>query len=223
MRKFYFLAIASVCFSFLSQAQIRKGSVYLGGDINISSQKEEQLMPMPGGTNSEGKNTFIYIGPAVGIAIKENVFAGVDFLYGKSDSKYLNSPNSSKVSALAGGIFIRRYFPLANKFYLFGQVRLGYQKRNEDQTSLVNSDRIEEDSWSVQANLFPGLSYNVYKSLYFEMGLNNLLQLGYLHTDRTQTSALGGSISTESKTFNLQSDLSGNSLNIGVRFVLPKK
>jgi hypothetical protein len=221
MRKIYFLTIALVCFSFLSNAQIRKGSFYLGGDIGYSSQKEERINPA-GGMNNEGEQKSISFSPSIGMAVKENVFAGIDFTYANNESENLSSSNNYKTKALGAGIFLRRYFPVANRFYLFGQVRLGYLDRESDMTSTFNADRTQEDSWSLQAGLFPGLSYNIYKSLYLEMGLNNLLQIGYENIDRTETRTFGGTFSTERKSFFLQSSLANSGLNIGVRFILPK-
>ena len=223
MRKIYALTIALVCFSFLSQAQIRKGSIYFGGDINYTSQKEEVLNSTPGGANNEGKVNFTTFSPAIGIAVEENVFAGIDFTYSNSEAENSSLSNNYKNKSIGAGVFVRRYFPVANKFYLFGQVRLGYYNRDYNQTSMFSSETTQEDSWGLQAGIVPGLSYNVYKSLYLELGLNNLLQIQYENTDRTRTFGGGGRSSSEIKNFSVGSSLSNSPLNIGVRFILPKK
>lgn len=205
MRKIYFLTIAFICLSFFANAQIRKGFIYLGGDVGYSSQKEKLLNPPSGSTNNEVELKGFTFSPSIGLAVKENVFAGIDFTYANTKGQYLNSNNSYKNKNLGAGIFMRRYFPVANKFYLFGQVRLGYYDREYDQTYNFNSSRSQEDGWGLQAGLYPGLSYNVYKSLYLEMGLNNLLTVGYENLDITQTSGFGGTSSSERKSFSIGS------------------
>jgi hypothetical protein len=222
MRKLYFVTIALVCFSFLSNAQIRKGSVYLGGDLGYSSQKEERLNPTPGGTNNESEQKGVSFSPSIGVAVKENVFAGIDLSYSNTKGENLGTTNY-KNKVLGAGVFLRRYFPVANKFYLFGQIRLGYYDREYDQNYNFNADRTLEKGWGIQAGLYPGLSYNIYKSLYLEMGLNNLLQAGYESLDITRTSGFGNTSSSERKSFSIGSSLSNSSLTVGLRFILPKK
>lgn len=225
------LLTATAFFCFSSFAQIKKGSVYLGGDVSLTNIKFERSS-MPSSPNVPGNGTVkgIVISPAIGIAIKDNLIAGADITYQNNKTEnYYSAPGTTESKGAGAGVFIRRYFPVASQFYFFGQARVGYANRNFEQisTSGLATYDTEEKTWNMLGGLYPGLSYNVTKSFYLEMGLNNLLQIGYEKTDRTETQTYNSTTTKSSLTqkgFFIQSSLSNStSLNVGVRFIFPKK
>ena len=61
-------------------AQIKKGSILLGGGISGNSGTSET------GTN-ENNNSSLYIYPSVGLAITENAIVGLNLLYNHNQNK----------------------------------------------------------------------------------------------------------------------------------------
>lgn len=224
MRKITTLAIG--LFSFVaSNAQITKGSVYFGGSIGYSNVKEESRSST-NPTVTEGEQKSINISPAVGVALKENLVFGVDFNYGKSTQENINGAIKNDNKFVGAGIFVRRYFTLAKRFYAFGEISTGYADVESNQGGgSGGSNLYESNGWSVGATLYPGISYNVTKAFYLEMSFANLLSLNYTKAKQTTNNTFGGgSVTTERKGFSISSSLqNGNYLNMGVRFIIPKK
>ena len=219
MKKIILLSFSVLLFALVTNAQITKGSIYLGGSIGASNAKSESST-----TSNEGKQSSFSLNPAVGIAVRHNVIAGIEFNYVHSKSASFSNNQDNKNNGYGAGLFLRKYFPLSNRFYVFGQTGLGYFHQNWDylQTPGYNYTAQNKQS-SISANLFPGLAIHVIKSLYLEAAFNNLIQLSYSATSTT-ANYLGTVSTSKQKGFNIGSSLtSGSYLNIGVRFIIPKK
>jgi hypothetical protein len=144
------------------------------------------------------------------------LIAGIDLNYLHSRSENL-STQDNKVNAYGAGVFLRKYFPISNRFYAFGQTGLGYFSQKYDY--LQSPSTYEQHS--ISANLYPGVAVHVFKSLYLEAAFNNLLQIGY---SSTTIRLVNAGTTTKQKDFGIQSSLSnGSYLNIGIRFIIPKK
>lgn len=228
MKKIASLTTAALVFlSLTASAQIKKGSFFLGGDIAVANVKTSRTSTSSSGnTPPGGKIKALSIQPVIGIAVKENLIAGVDVAYSKGKSENVASTGTINQDGFGAGVFLRRYYPLASRFYLFGQARLGYAKQNSEQKLPSTSQfTIKEETASVLASLYPGLAYNVTKSFYLEVGFSNLLQTGYEKTTRTESQTFNNNtvrtVNTE-KGFFMQSSLANTtSLNVGVRFIIP--
>jgi hypothetical protein len=70
MKKTLLLACTIISFAIISHAQIKKGSILLGGSLGISRNSEET-----NSVESQTRNT--YFSPTVGVAIKDNWVAGI--------------------------------------------------------------------------------------------------------------------------------------------------
>jgi hypothetical protein len=119
MKKILLSTIISATISFVANAQISKGSVLLGGGLNISKIKSENSTPPSPETNQ----TNFSINPAIGIAIKENLVFGVLLSYGNSENTY-GSPSQvqeNDYSSYGGGVFLRRYLVLGKDFMPLGK------------------------------------------------------------------------------------------------------
>ena len=82
MKRITLLSVSVLLFVLVTNAQITKGSIYLGGSIGASNAKGEVS------TSTElGKRKSISISPSVGVAVKDNLIAGVNFYYFNNSSK----------------------------------------------------------------------------------------------------------------------------------------
>ncbi len=116
-RKFLlFIVLFSIVFS-RSYAQISKGSIFLGGQINFTSYSIS-------GMNSQKSNSFTF-SPAIGKAIKDNMVVGVDITYAHVQGDQDTVPLNETTDVFGAGVFMRRYVPLGKGFYVFGQGRFG--------------------------------------------------------------------------------------------------
>lgn len=215
MRKIILAIVTMTLFAYSGNAQIKKGSVFLGGDISGSSQKTKS------GDITTNKQNGINISPVFGKAIKGNLVLGVNAGFSIYDNEYSANYWDENTSSYNAGIFVRKYKNFASSgFYLFVQGGLGgtYYNRKFKDSSPVNSD--ETKRVTIGVNVYPGISYAVSKKLHLETGFNNLLSLNYFNEKRET-----GSPVTTAKTngFNIASSLNNASyLYVGFRLLIGK-
>lgn len=214
MKKHLFLACTILSFATISQAQIKKGSVLLGGSLGYSKQHSEN------GTN-ENEFKAVNFTPTVGIAFKDNWIAGVSGGLSWSTSKSNSLTPRSEVDGYSAGVFVRRYAPLGKNFYLYGNAGFNYSKLNREE--VLNTDQSRDIvSKGVSLAITPGLAYAISKRFHLEAYLNNLLSLNY-QTTKTENLFLGGKTTTEDKSFDFGTNFSTSApLSIGFRFILGK-
>jgi hypothetical protein len=198
----------------ISQAQIKKGSVLLGGSIGTLKNKSES-------NGVETKSSSIYVGPSIGFVVKDNWVLGINASYSTYDfnqgaSNYGNDGNGYSI-----GAFGRKYMPLSSHFYLYGQGNLNYNREKSKQfTGTDNVTNMESKGFNL--GVTPGLTYAVSKRFHLEAFLNNLINLNYTNSEN-KTSSLSGINTIKAKNFSFQTNLSSSiPLNVGFRFVLGK-
>jgi len=220
MRKIYSLTIAMVCISVVSNAQISKGSTFLGGSVSFSTGE------------SENENTSTYknegssfsIRPQFGKAISTNKVLGVFLNYGNSNYKQVSGTSSTdeKSKFYGGGIFLRNYYPLSSRFYLFGEGNLGVNFSDLERRN--NSTLSSEDkTTSIGLAITPGISFAAGKKLHLEASLNNLFSMQY-SSSKTKYYNGNGTLSSSIKGngFNVAANANGFSgISIGLRWILP--
>ncbi len=176
MRKTICLTIASLCIAFISQAQISKGSTFLGGSLNFSGNSvKDDANPI----NNSSTHSF-GVSPQFGKAINTNAVLGVFLNYYRYTSESTIGTQTAKNSydAYGGGVFYRRYYPFAKRFYLFGEASTGFSYGN---TGYTNNSVLSGKSKpvSVAASLTPGLSFAASKNLHLETSLNQFVSFYY--------------------------------------------
>ena len=107
MKKSILIVLSSFFIAITVNAQISKGSVFLGGSLTFIS--------------ASGTKPVLYISPALGKVSSDNTVIGVLINY-TSGSPYSNYSFSN----YGGGFFARKYKPLGKSLYLFGQGQLTY-------------------------------------------------------------------------------------------------
>ncbi|HEY0730964.1 MAG TPA: hypothetical protein VGD33_00995 [Chitinophagaceae bacterium] len=209
MKKVLLLATVAIAFVFSTNAQIRKGSILLGGSVGFTTSSYKNL-------NTESSSNSVLLSPQFGYTFKENNVAGLRLTYNSNNNQHQNYPESES-SGYSAGLFYRRYISLSNKFFLFGEGGADYGVNNYN-----NGSGSEFEGKTIGLNLFPGISYAVGKRFQLEAVLNDLLRVSYStgkNIDNTGTSPV------ESKTnaFSIGTNLSSQMpLTIGFRFVLGK-
>lgn len=181
MQKRILLAVFTVTVATGVNAQIKKGALLLGGQLSFNSQKNESTAPNVYVSNSNS----LFISPAFGKAVKENLFVGVDLVY--SHGKYQTSSTSKQLSdGYGAGFFVRQYKALGKGFYLFGQARVGGVYNKQAYTDQVQANNNSSTKgFTVQLGFYPGVSYAVSKKLQVEAGFSNLAALRYEHLKQT--------------------------------------
>lgn len=215
MRKLHILIIAAALFVTPAlNAQIKKGAVFLGGDIGGSSQKTKT-----GGTITN-KQEGLNISPVFGKAIKENLILGGNAGFGLYENNTGTSTNFQRSSSYGAGIFIRKYKPIGNSsFSMFLQGGFGVNyNSNEDVSPFSNFYKTTR--YNIGISVYPGMSYAVSKRLQLETGFNNLLSLNYF-TEKRENNTVPGTVKTTG--VNISSSLNNiSSLYLGFRVLINK-
>ncbi|OQP64974.1 hypothetical protein A3860_19700 [Niastella vici] len=173
------LPIIAFAFSLFTtaHAQINKGAVLTGTSIGYSQSKGNI-------SSSDLKSKSFAVSPAVGIAIKENLVAGIRFDYLKNTQKNVYGSNNTyddEAKNYGGSLFIRRYVPLISRLYVFGEGSASYTNARETNTQAYYTSTNERKikGWSTGLHITPGISYGVCKKFLVEFGYNSLLNASY--------------------------------------------
>jgi hypothetical protein len=209
MERIILLSIAILLFAAITKAQITKGSTFIGGQISFSKSKTKS------DTNAQEGSSFSF-SPAIGIAIKQNLVAGIDLNYGHSEYDNGMSP-VQKNNNYGGGFFLRRYVPISNRFLFFAQGRAGYGHSKAENNS--NTYQSSSESNGASLSFYPGVSFALSKVLYIETGFDNLAVLSYSYGTSKQT----GSPDQTSNNFAFSTGVTGTNLSFALRFIIPKK
>lgn len=213
----YLLAV--FCFlSLTTVAQINKNSILLGGDFSYSRNNSQVL-------NNESKNSYGYLGIAIGKAFKQNSVIGISASASptlQSNYIYGNDTFQMKNNYYSAGIFYREYKQLAKDFYLFGNADASYRISNEKRDHQSPNKDYERKRKGATIGVSPGLSYQLFKKLQVELTLPSLINISYFNS-KYEDDQLPGTITKENN-FSISSNLFGNStlgnLGLGFRFIL---
>lgn len=210
MKKLFTLLIIAI--SFLCQqasAQIKKGEKMLGANIGLNSSKTKQS-----NTSTEGTGTNISIVPQLGFGIGNNWIVGVQvgYYYSRQKITYpLNGITEQKTNTLLGGLFARKFFPMGERFGLFGQGDLSYSRTKDKYNSTPGGSNGQSNTHSIIAAVSPGAYFRTSKRFILEAQVGSL---GYEH--RTSKPEGGGNKTTSNTVFLSLS----NNLSIGFKVVL---
>lgn len=214
------LLLLTILLSVVAKAQITPGSVFIGGDLQLGGSSYKNTS---GTAESENKHKNFYISPVLGYAVKENTIVGGRLIASFLKNSYTGQYSSDKGRSFGAGFFVRKYLPLGKAFYLFGDASLNGQYNSREQENEVTQSYSDENGFNVALSLYPGIAYQVKKSLFLEASLNNLVSINYGHNKIEQRS--GTTITTiKNNTYQLSSSVgNSNPLQVGIRWVIPKK
>ncbi|MCJ7932116.1 MAG: outer membrane beta-barrel protein [Chryseobacterium sp.] len=159
----------------LSNAQIAKGTTYLSGQVGYSQNENN---------NNDTKVESFKVLPTVGYFVGTNLAVGLGVGY-KNDkttttttgtianSSFINE-NKNTTSAFVVAPFVRKYWTLADKLYIFGQLEVpmefGQYKTEKDATVTTGSTTTSTSTsdkanyTSIGVNIKPGLDYFLNKN-----------------------------------------------------------
>lgn len=162
----------------LSNAQIAKGTAYLSGQINYSSVDDRD--------NNDAKRETLRIIPTVGYFVGTNLAVGVGVGYKQTTDKVSTTTFTGPFTSTSVGKdiedavvvapFVRKYWTIADKLYIFGQLEVPMEFGNYKQegtlttyNEVTNNTTIQSVSTktkytSVGVNVKPGLDYFLNKN-----------------------------------------------------------
>lgn len=230
MHKPLLLTGAVLFFAVAANAQITKGTLFLGGSLGLSSGKSESTPTQPGGTVQEAKSTNWAIRPQAGTAIADNTVAGIflNFAKSKTDQKQGSDRSMEETSNNGGGVFYRYYYALSRRFFLFGEGTLGIAF-NSYKVTLTNSTTsfmsVKGSGTGVGLNLTPGISFAASPKLHIEATLNNIVSFSH-STDERNNYDFRGTLQQTSENSYTSAGINANgfsNLYVGLRWFLPRK
>ena len=199
----------------LSNAQIAKGTTYLSGSVEYS-QKETD--------NGNFKKENFNVLPTVGYFVGTNLAVGLGVGYQtqketqSSTTTFLNSTTVSedvtKKPAFVVAPFVRKYWTLSEKLYIFGQLAVPMQfGKTEKETSSVTTSGSTTSSTStsteakytqIGVTVKPGLDYFLNKNWSIEATIGEFGYNNYKPKDGDATNNYNFGLNLSSVTFGVK-------------------
>ncbi len=210
------LALSGIVLIQLAQAQVAKGSLFIGGSASFSNSKTES-------GNSTAKTNMWAALPQVGVAIQQNKVVGIQLHVSGSATERVDLTSKTSSNGYGAGVFYRQYFPLANKWMLYGQANvLAIFSHSKTVAQGVTTDKGK--AWQAEFGITPGISFQAGKKLWLEASLSDLFSVNYTHSKADALNPSGAVINTSTQNnFTASANASGfNSIAVGIRWIIPK-
>ena len=215
--KLTLLIISLFTFS-LSNAQIKKGNLFIGGDVYLGFFNTTNT---PNGDIS--RNSGFGFSPTIGWATKDNLVVGVSILTNFSYNSYTNSDNYNSSSRIGAGVWMRKYLPIGKSFYLFGNGMFSVQSLYNSNNIIAQSRFYKEEGCNINVILVPGIAYQVNKRLFLDASLNNLFTLGYERKNTEYQNSGSSNNKQVANSFILSSGIGGvTPLQVGMRWMITR-
>jgi len=199
----------------LSNAQIAKGTAYLSGSVGYSQEETN---------NGNNKVENFNVLPTVGYFVGTNLAVGVGVGYQtekRTDISTVAFPNATSVStnevkepAFVVAPFVRKYWTLGDKLYIFGQLAVPMQfGKTETENSTVTStgSTVTTVSTSTEAKytqvgvtVKPGLDYFLNKNWSIEATIGEFGYNNYKPKDGDATNNYTFGLNLSSVTFGVK-------------------
>ncbi len=217
MRKFNLFAFV-IFISFSASAQIRKGSILLGGQLYYSNSKTQS-------ENLDQKSDYGSIGISLGKAFKENSVVGFNISFSptsQTNIRYGTDTLDLEFNQFNIGAFFREYKQLAKDFYFFAQVDGAFIMSNQKDNFEIAAGNVKTNRKGGFIALTPGISYQVFKKMQLELTIPNILGLQYFFTKVESETPQVKDFKRKEMLFysNLNSDAALGWLGVGFRFIL---
>lgn len=223
MKKIIGLCVIGGLIATTGTAQIKKGTVLLGGQIAGGNYKSTSTgIPVDIDTKNKAANFQI----SAGTAIKENRIIGIYGGYGTA--KYNYYPNSIYQDVRSrnynAGVFYRQYKNITKKLYAFGEANIGYYGANERSNYIIPITpagvlQTKKTNGAV-LGITPGAAYQVCKKLQVELTIPALLSFQYQASKETYSNSTN---SVKENSFNANAGTQSgflNNIGIGFKFTL---
>lgn len=156
MKKTILTTVFVVFAFFVAQAQIGTGTLSVGGALELSTSGGKYK----GGSNSVDKpsNSSFTFGPQVSYFLSDELSVGAALLYSSTTSNKTDNDNKNVSNAFYFTPFARYHVPVSEKFYLFGEARLGFGVESGKTVNGGTSTK-DDPSSSVGFAVSPGLLF----------------------------------------------------------------
>ncbi len=228
MKQAYALLLCVFVYS-IANAQVKRGDIVLGGNLNYYDQVSNGSQGTNPPTNfPTTKQSSFGINPSLGKAIKDNLVLGIDLAY----THYTSSENPASTSSITqtgnsfiAGVFLRRYKPIGAGFSLFGQVELrgNYSHSSDESPSTTQFAETSDHSngFGFALQVYPGIAYALNRRWQLETSLPNFLSINYTHNSLTQEYNGLPAQTSGGHSFSISSSLTGNDeFTVGVRYFI---
>ncbi|WNI37779.1 outer membrane beta-barrel protein [Chryseobacterium sp. SG20098] len=199
----------------LSNAQIAKGTTYLSGSVGYS-----QVETNNGNLKTENFNVL----PTVGYFVNTNLAIGLSVGYQTEKTTTTTtttignattvSENVIKQPAFVVAPFVRKYWTLSDKLYIFGQLAVPMQfgkTENENSsvttagnTTISNSTSTEAKYTQIGVTVKPGLDYFLNKNWSIEATIGEFGYSNYKPKDGDATNNYNFGLNLSSVTFGVK-------------------
>lgn len=200
------------------QAQIKKGTVFIGGNIGFSNQTAKSSDTLYLAITS---GAMFNINPSFGLAIKDNLVFGINLGYGYQKNNYYSSSPAyyNKLNQYSAGVFLRKYKALGSGFSIFGQASLSY---SYSKNTYSPSDGVQLiKNYGESLSFYPGIAYTFCHHWQLETSLTNLLHVNYNHSNQIYQVPNSSKAQTTYDTFNYGSSLGTYfQFSVGVLYVI---
>ncbi|MFZ4928783.1 outer membrane beta-barrel protein [Chryseobacterium sp. Mn2064] len=215
------LIAGAVALFSLSNAQIAKGTKYLSGQVGYYHKEENSY-------DTKRKDNVIRILPTAGYFVGTNLAVGLGIGYKSAVTKYvIGDAVVSNVTELKDtdnafvvSPFVRKYWTLSDKLFIFGQLQVPLEFGKEKLVSSSNDAWIDPELslfsrknnyTNIGVNIRPGLDYFITKNWSIEATIG---EFGYNSYKRD----IDGAKSNDNYKFGI----SLTSVTFGVKYVFAK-
>jgi hypothetical protein len=220
MGKVLLLTVIIAIFNSPASAQIKKGSILLGGQISYNDANADYT-----NTQANRKSRVAIFNISAGTALSENKVLGITVTYWDYNNDYVNSGlvnHNVKFNSYNFDVFYRQYKKLVKDFYLFGEMGAGYIGSNETDTNVPgNNVKTRYTTTGAELYLTPGIAYRFYKKLQVELVMPQIAGASY--SVRKTTSQPVSVDDNKQGAFIFSTNLNSsflNNLGLGFKFVL---
>lgn len=203
------------------QAEIKKGTVFIGGNIGFShlSSKSDDSLYAP-----DNPGTNFNFNPSVGWAIKDNLVFGINLGYSYQKTNYANPGSYYELNNYSAGVFLRKYKILGSGFSLFGETDLALNYGRTPSVGGVGIGALSQETKTYGAGLsfYPGVAYRVSRHWQLETGLPGLARISYSHAKETiQLQTPASEVHTTNNSFNASTSLGSYfQFSVGALYVI---
>ena len=212
-KKQLYLLTACLLIVCISQAQIKKGDILLGGNVGFTTQNSQ-----PGGGGNKVTQTNYTISPSIGKAIKDDLVVGLNLNYAHFRAKTGDNPaNITNDDTYGLGVFVRKYKVLGAGFAFFGEGDLGGTYERGINYTEGQPKPPASRSYGINGGFYPGIAYFIGRHMQLETGIQNLLYVRYGNTKNGS-----GQNEEKSNIFNIGTNLSQafDNFVFGIKWIL---
>ena len=213
-----FITLSLTVTVLMANAQIQKGTMFIGGNAGFSSAGGETKS---GGVSvDDPKSTNFNIAPVGGYYVTDKIAVtlgvGFDYALSKSESGNNETKTTSNLFSVIPGV--RYNMPITEKFgaFLQGSAQVGFGGSTNSNTVGGVKTSVDQNDFKLDIGIAPGILYFIKENLAIEASYG---RLGY-NTSKSTNEAPGGDIEHTRNTFDL--GLNTRSLSFGFLYYLNK-